>query len=410
MKIGNFTENNNLTKDTIRHYIDLGILNPKKINNQYNFTENDQKTLDQLLYLKSLKFTLSEIKNILLTKRLGNLDSKTSSYLYKKYYLQKSREIKEEIKHLKEIDKGLEKEIESLLLQEDNSKIKIGIPLNSLHLLRCPFCQSGLEIYKGSIEDNQILEGVLRCHCQKEYLIKDGILIISDTPFESRYDYPEDFLLNYIDNTRDELLENIYKNSAWFSNIIPDNFLKNKILLEIGSGIGFFLNNIYDDLSKDTTYISIDLDLDSQIFLKKRLERKGVQKNIIFICSDFKEMPVRTNSVDILIDYLTSSNFSFRNKDFLMEKVDKYLKKNSALLSGYIIFEKFKKNSRIKSDFRKYLILKNIESKLFEMNYKVLSQKQLPSFFIHGELGKYEDFTVPGEVISTYLYFGKRRG
>lgn len=392
MKIGNFTANNNLTKDTIRHYIDLGILNPKKINNQYNFTENDQKTLDQLLHLKSLKFTLSEIKNILLTKRLGNLDSKTSSYLYKKYYQEKSREI------------------ESLLLQEDNSKIKIGIPLNSLHLLRCPFCQSGLEIYKGSIEDNQILEGVLRCHCQKEYLIKEGILIISDTSFESRYDYPEDFLLNYIDNTKDELLENIYKNSAWFSNIIPNNFLKNKILLEIGSGIGFFLNNIYDDLSKDTTYISIDLNLDSQIFLKKRLESKGIQKNIIFICSDFEEMPVRTDSVDILIDYLTSSNFSFRNKDFLMEKVEKYLKKNSALLSGYIIFEKFKKNSRIKSDFRKYLILKNIESKLFEMDYEILSQKQLPSFFIHGELGKYENFTVPGEVISTYLYFGKRRG
>ncbi|UUV17321.1 hypothetical protein NRK67_00330 [Fusobacteria bacterium ZRK30] len=91
-----------------------------------------------------------------------------------------------------------------------------------------------------------------------------------------------------------------------------------------------------------------------------------------------------------------------------MEKVDKYLKNNSALLSGYIIFKKFKNNSLIKANFRKYLILKNIKEKLIEMNYKVLSQKQLPSFFISGELGKYEDFTVPGEVISTYLYFGKR--
>lgn len=178
--------------------------------------------------------------------------------------------------------------------------------------------------------------------------------------------------------------------------------------MEIGSGIGFFLNNIYDDLSENTTYISVDLNFDSQVFLKKRLESKGIQKNMVFICSDFKEMPVKTNSVDILIDYLTSSNFAFRNKDFLIENLEKYLKKESALLSGYIIFEKFKKNSRIKSDFKKYLILKNIESKLFEMNYKVLSQKQLPSFFIDGELGKYEDFTVPGEVISTYLYFGKR--
>ena len=213
MKIGNFTKQNNLTKDTIRHYIDLGILNPKKINNQYNFTGNDQKTLDQILRLKSLNFTLSEIKNIILTKKLGNLDSKTSSYLYKKYYLQKSGEIKEKIKSLKEIDKELNKEIESLLLQEENSKIKIGIPLNSIHLLQCPVCHSDLKIHRGNIEENQILEGILKCSCQKEYVIKDGILIVSDTPFESHYDYPKDFLLNYIDNTRNELLENVYKNS-----------------------------------------------------------------------------------------------------------------------------------------------------------------------------------------------------
>lgn len=408
MKIGNFTKINNLTKDTIRHYVDLGILNPKKINSQYNFTENDQKKLDQLLHLKSLNFTLSEVKSIILTKRLGNLDLKTSSYLYKKYYLQKSKEIKEKIKSLRQIDKELNKEIENLLLQEENFKTKIAIPLNSLHLLKCPICQSDLKIYKGSIEENQILEGVLKCSCQKEYVIKDEILIISETPFENSYDYPKDFLLNYIDNTKDELLDNIYKNSAWFSNIIPNNFLKNKILLEVGSGIGFFLSNIYDDLSEDTTYISVDFNLDSQIFLKKNLESKGVKKNMIFICSDFKEIPIKINSVDILVDYLTSSSFSFKNKDFLIENLEKYLKKNSALLSGYIIFENFKKNSLIKSDFRKHLILKNIETKLLEMNYKVLSQKQLPSIFIDGELGKYEDFTVPGEIISTHLYFGKR--
>ncbi len=147
MKIGNFTKINNLTKDTIRHYIDLGILNPKKINSQYNFTENDQKTLDQLLHLKSLNFTLSEVKSIILTKRLGNLDLKTSSYLYKKYYLQKSKEIKEKIKSLRQIDKELNKEIENLLLQEENFKTKISIPLNSLHLLKCPICQSDLKIY-----------------------------------------------------------------------------------------------------------------------------------------------------------------------------------------------------------------------------------------------------------------------
>ena len=312
------------------------------------------------------------------------------------------------MKSLKKIDNKLKEEIEKLLLEEENYKIKIGISLNSLHLLKCPVCQSELKIYKGSIEDNQILEGILKCSCQKEYVIKDGILILSHTLFEAPSDYPQDFLLNYIDNTKKELLDNIYKNSAWFSNIIPNNFLKDKVLLEVGSGIGFFLSNIYDDLEEDTTYISVDLNLDSQIFLKKSLERKGIKKNIIFICSDFKEIPIKINSVDILVDYLTSSNFSFRNKDFLIENLDEYLKENPALLSGYIIFEKFKNNSLIKSEFRKHLILKNIKTKLLEMNYKVLSQKQLPSIFVDGELGKYEDFTVPGEIISTYLYFGKR--
>jgi len=77
MKIGDFAKKFNVKNDTVRYYIELGILNPQKINNQYRFDENNIETMKEIIELKKLKFTLTEIQKIFLS--LKEFNSEESS-------------------------------------------------------------------------------------------------------------------------------------------------------------------------------------------------------------------------------------------------------------------------------------------------------------------------------------------
>lgn len=49
MKIGKFAEKNKLSIDTLRHYMDIGLLFPEKMGGHYFFDESCQKDLDMIL-------------------------------------------------------------------------------------------------------------------------------------------------------------------------------------------------------------------------------------------------------------------------------------------------------------------------------------------------------------------------
>ena len=50
--------------------------------------------------------------------------------------------------------------------------------------------------------------------------------------------------------------------------------LNNKLILDIGSGLGFFLRSIYEELPEDCLYIAVDRDFNKLLFLKDVLARK----------------------------------------------------------------------------------------------------------------------------------------
>ena len=72
MRIGEVVKKYGITKDTIHYYISYGLLVPPKKGTQYDFDNTAIKDLENILELKELSFSLSEIHKILSLTNISN--------------------------------------------------------------------------------------------------------------------------------------------------------------------------------------------------------------------------------------------------------------------------------------------------------------------------------------------------
>lgn len=215
----------------------------------------------------------------------------------------------------------------------------------------------------------------------------------------------EEFVLEYIHVTAPTYLENIREVGAWAKRKLGQLDLNDKVVLELGSGVGFFLRNVFRELPESCLYITVDRNIERHRFLKEVLERSGVRRNILFICADFLDIPIQDYSVDIVIDYSGTSNYSFEHEEFLLREVDSLFKLDCYLLGSFIAFKNFSPKSKIEAKFRDNFISKKIKENINTLNY-IPIEERTSKYIDRG--GKYENFFVQGEEIYSYSFFGKR--
>lgn len=407
MKIGEFAKKNQVSLDTIRHYMDINLIMPEKRGGQYDFDESCQKSFDEIVDLKGFGFTLSEVKTVLMFKTLANLTPYQQDEYYRTLYLNKQEELLSQIEKLTESSDKLKTKIEEISKHESKKNHTLGLSLSALDVLRCTECASKLNIKDAEITDNQIINGNLMCDCSKEYKVQDGI-VVADSPFQNNVLYYDDrFFGKYIDGTDWRYLDNLHRTIEYFNKRVHTKDLKGKVLLELGSGSGFSLRNLLRKLPEDCTYIAVDHDIKRHHFLKGLIERADIKRNVVFLCCDFLNMPVKQNSVDVLLDFWGTSNYSFSNSTFLLTHLKKLLKDNTKLFGAYMLSKNFAYNSKINCVYQKNFKSEYIRFKIKSIGFDI-DNERISEYVEQG--GRFEDFFVEGEKVHTYMLTAKRLG
>ncbi|SCY61452.1 MerR family transcriptional regulator [Alkaliphilus peptidifermentans] len=408
MKIGTFSKQNNLTIDSIRHYMELSLILPEKQGGHYDFDDRCQRDLEDIFSLKDMGFTLNEIKTIFKYKRLGKLTHYKEDEYYVSLFTNKLDSLSRDIEILSRYKANIEVKLKDITSISKFENYRMGVNLKALDILCCHICSGHLILVDGSIDNNQIINGKLKCNCGEEYIIESGILCWCKEKLDKDFDYEEEYtkhLSEYIYLTDSTFIDNLNKGLEWTYKKIGLSSFRGKILLELGTGFGYFLRYIYNDLPDDCLYIAVDHNINKQRFLKSILEKSGCRKNIFFISSDFLKIPIRNKSIDILLDISGTSNYSFENSDFLLKLTDNYIKDNAYLIGSYILFKNFSRNSLIDECYRKNFHLENIKDSISKLKYKLIDES-ISDYIEKG--GKYENYFVKGEKVFSYIYYGER--
>ena len=405
MKIGEFATFNNTTIDTIRHYMDMSLLTPEKKGTFYEFDESDQTDFETILKFKDIGFSLSEIQTLMLFEKIGRHTGYTRRVTYKTFFENKLRWIEEEILKLEQMKDRLNKslnEIEETKTLETNSA---GVPIEALALFHCYKCDQPYEMTEGYVQQGKVVTGVLNCACDKALEIKKGIIYGEGAlKAEESPTFDDSFIEDYITTTHVGYLKNLQLAVQWNRKNFELVSGKSGLILDLGSGRGFFLRNMLDLLPSDAYYIAVDHNPNAHQWLAKAMEGVKGSERILYLCCDFKNIPLKGQSVDLLIDATGSTNYAFDNAEFLLDSIMPLLKMGSKIFGHYIIFHNFKTNTLIPKESRKWFTKEKVADHLSELGFIVEIEFETSPI---SQGGPKESFFIPGEKINNYLIVGK---
>lgn len=361
MRIGEFSERHGVTQDTVRYYLDKGLLVAEKSGGQYRFREADRIDLEKIIELKQLDFSLTEIQKILTFQRLSGPDSDVSRNLYLSFLEEKKKEVAKELSKYNKMNDFLKNKIHDINSEAVKTRQELGFPMAALGILACPHCQSSLDISEGIIEKNMVMQAEIQCQCGYHALIKDGIYI-DETAVRAR-------LVNgkrmptkeeYLNIASHTYVNFLYKGMTFLIDYINKYGKSPRYIMEMGTCVGFFLLQYIKYLPKNTTYIMVEHDLERVRQFKKNLEKYHEHKNFIFLCCNLQEVPLTQTTIDIAINYGMTKIHGDATGEFLPDRILPLVKEQGLLLEMFQYVEQNPKGHFCKKSMLKKLAERNL--------------------------------------------------
>ena len=356
MRIGEFAQKHGITQDTVRYYLDMGLLVTEKNGGQYKFSEADSKDIDKIIELKQLEFSLTEIQKILTFQRVSGTNTDTFRNLYLSFLEEKKNEATKELSRYNKMNAFLNDRIHKLKTVELSNMQKLGFPISSLGILVCPMCQDTLDVSNGRIEKNMIIHANIQCECGYKASIKNGIFIDEEavrtkTINGKKMPTKEEFLAS----ASHQHINFLYKGMASIIEYIKKYGKEPKYIMELDNCVGFFLLQYIKYLPYNATYILVDYDIDRMTQLKNNLEMYYEHKNFIFLCCDYHKLPILKSSMDILVDYCMTKTYAESTGEYLLDEVLPLLKQEGLFVGTYPYFDANAiGNTKLPANIREY--------------------------------------------------------
>lgn len=424
MKIGQFATLNSISIDTIRYYMYLKLLIPGKRGGQYEFDNSCQKDIEEIMWLKSADFSLNEIQRIFSLKRMTSLKSEEDMQYYLSLFGDKEKQLLEKRSEIDLILEKLNEKVRQLQSMKTmkTSGSRLGIPIELLGLFACPDCGATLKLRTGNIQDGTIMDGILECSSDNSctngsYVITDGILVAvaanaeGNIPAQAKHTHDKHSLGgHFIEQTSSDYVNLLYKSGQWIKAHLELDKPHAFVILEPGTGSGLFLHAVFEELPANCTYICVDHDFELLRNTKRTLDscihasRNHV--NVLFLCCDFRQIPVNDASVDILLDHYGTTNFNFHNEGNLIHVLDKLVKPGGKWIGDYLCFKPGAKSlNQLDQRFHSFFYMDNIKRALAESCFK---QIELAEMGTTKKGGIYETFFLEGDTLYDFTYLGQK--
>ncbi|MGC5327236.1 MerR family transcriptional regulator [Brevibacillus sp. SYSU BS000544] len=330
MKIGTFAKLFHVSVDTIRYYIELGLLVPEKKGAQIQMNQSCLDDMEIIMELKQLQFSLHEIQKFLSYKRLTiNLDI---SY-YRNLLLEKKNQFLEEKKKINQSILLLNEKLQSF---EDHSSLRShsGVPIPFVSFLYCPHCKVQLHITDASIRDSNICEAKLSCSCGYFALIQEGIIITSNLE-KSPYCILDEDTMKEFTPTFVSLKE---KGQYWLFKELKKQDLSNKIVIETNIDISISLPKSITSLHPNAIYIFCGSSLVMLKKLKCLIEKNNSNLRIVYFQNTDYALPLKPGSIDVVVDSITTNDVCSHRNISPITLLKNYMNQRSMVIGNYLYY------------------------------------------------------------------------
>lgn len=344
MKIGTFAKLFHVTTDTVRYYIELGLLLPDKKNTQYQMNQSCHIDMAFITQLKKFHFSLQEIQQILSYQRVTNFSDHEDIDYYNNLLIEKKTQL---IKKENEISKAIQMIEKAVQTSSPISKVgnSTGVPLSLVNLLYCPNCHIPLEMKDVAIKNHYIHKGHLTCSCGYKASIEEGIIITANLYETSPY--PSYFYdIDTIKEMNHSMINLFEKGNFWFQKVLQNMNLENRLIVETNIDAFVTLPKYIDILDTSASYVISGYSLAMLKKVRKRIEGKNPKLNVLYILNTDLNLPLKPFSVDIFVDSYTTNDFSLLNPQFPINILKNYFHSNSIIVGGYSYYDSWSKSLR----------------------------------------------------------------